>query len=285
MNENALDLHGADWKKWIKDNLQRGCDPKRLIQDMTASVWEFSDAVDAIQLASTESNSIASTFTKSLPTIPARNTIALGKRKVTVLSRISRPNGALIAGLLSSQECQNLIAMSREKGLFDLARRSKVVDIDTGESSNHTARTSTSIHFTKSESPLLHSIEERLSLLTGWPIENGEGLQVLRYLPGQQYKPHFDWFDDSKAGGRLHLKRGGQRVATSVVYLRCAAEGGETTFPKAFMSVNPASGGAVFFRNVDPFGQVDPLSMHAGAPVISGEKIVLTYWQREGPFR
>jgi prolyl 4-hydroxylase len=58
------------------------------------------------------------------------------------------------------------------------------------------------------------------------PVENGELLQVLRYEPGQYYKAHHDYFADE-----FNLKRGGQRVATMLMYLSDGVEGGETFFP------------------------------------------------------
>jgi prolyl 4-hydroxylase len=58
--------------------------------------------------------------------------------------------------------------------------------------------------------------------------ENAESLQVLRYETGQKYDAHFDYFHD-----RNNLKRGGQRVATVLMYLTDVSKGGETVFPNA----------------------------------------------------
>ena len=44
--------------------------------------------------------------------------------------------------------------------------------------------------------------------------ENGESLQVLHYEVGQKYEPHHDYFTDE-----FNVKRGGQRVATVLMYL------------------------------------------------------------------
>ena len=49
--------------------------------------------------------------------------------------------------------------------------------------------------FQRGESALVQTIEERIAKLLQWPIENGEGLQVLHYRPGAEYKPHYDYFD------------------------------------------------------------------------------------------
>ena len=53
------------------------------------------------------------------------------------------------------------------------------------------------------------------------PIEHGEGLQILQYTPGQQYKAHHDFFKIAD----------NNRISTLVMYLNDVEEGGETYFP------------------------------------------------------
>lgn len=144
---------------------------------------------------------------------------------------------------------------------------------------------SSRVFLTRAETPLIDDVENRLAALTGWPVSHGEGLQILRYEPGQQYKPHHDWFDPAKSGSASHLKHGGQRVGTTVIYLAAAQAGGGTSFPKAGLEVSPRAGGAIFFTNMTASGQPDDMSLHAGTPVLQGTKIVMTYWQREAAFR
>ena len=60
-------------------------------------------------------------------------------------------------------------------------------------------------------------------------MERGEGIQILHYLPGAEYKPHYDYFDPAQPGTASILRRGGQRVATLVMYLSEPARGGGTT--------------------------------------------------------
>ena len=119
--------------------------------------------------------------------------------------------------------------------------------------------------------------------LMGWPVENGEGLQVLRYRPGAQYTPHYDYFDPTHAGSVTNLLRGGQRVASLVCYLNTPTKGGATVFPELQLEVAPVKGNAVFFS----YDRPHPVSrsLHGGAPVVEGEKWVATKWVREGRFR
>lgn len=59
-------------------------------------------------------------------------------------------------------------------------------------------------------------------------LENGEDIQVLRYMHGEKYEPHYDYFTD-----KVNTIRGGHRTATVLMYLTDVAEGGETVFPLA----------------------------------------------------
>ncbi len=127
----------------------------------------------------------------------------------------------------------------------------------------------------------MERLEHRIAALMNWPLENGEGLQVLRYGAGAEYKPHFDYFAPENKGNEKHLTPGGQRVSTLVLYLNDVPEGGETIFPDAHISVAAQQGSAVYFRYMNKLRQLNPLSYHGGSPVLSGEKWVMTKWMRE----
>jgi prolyl 4-hydroxylase len=125
-------------------------------------------------------------------------------------------------------------------------------------------------------------IERRIAALLRWPQTHGEGLQILRYRPGAQYQPHFDYFDPAQKGTAHILARGGQRVGTLVIYLNEPQGGGATTFPEAGLEVAPIKGQAVFFS----YDRAHPSTgtLHGGAPVLAGEKWVATKWLRQSVF-
>ena len=102
-------------------------------------------------------------------------------------------------------------------------------------------------------------------------------------VPGAQYRPHYDYFDPGEPGTPTILKRGGQRVATLVMYLQEPEQGGATTFPDVGLEVAPVRGTGVFFSYDEP----DPATrtLHGGAPVLAGEKWVATKWLREREFK
>lgn len=275
----ALDAHGPDWRAWVLENLQRGCAPVDMLDRMVKGGWQQAQAAAGLDEGLTLLNQ-PNPWRPRLPTIGSAENLQVGTQTVRVLARFAQPRAALLDNVLSTEECAQLIDHACDKGL----KKSGVVDGSTGVSITHDARTSTSVFLKRAETPLIDVIEQRLAQLTDWPLTHGEGLQILRYEPGQQYKPHFDWFDPKTAGGASHLQRGGQRVATTVLYLATADAGGATSFPKTGIEVSPRAGGAIFFTDVDAQGMPDPLSLHAGTPVVAGAKIVMTYWQREGPF-
>jgi len=278
--ETVLDKHGTSWREWVLSNLERRCEPRGMFERMVQNVWSPDDAAQALDLGLAQLG-LPTQWRVSLPAIaPQGDVIDAMGQSVKVLARLDRPRAALLDNVLSEQECAALIRYATDKGL----KASGVVDRDTGQSVAHQARTSSSVFFTRAETPLIAAVELRLAALTGWPVANGEGLQVLRYEPGQQYKPHHDWFNPDNPGSASHLQRGGQRVGTTVMYLAPAQAGGGTRFPKAGLEVLPRAGGAIFFANLDAAGRTDDLSLHAGTPVLEGTKVVMTYWQREREF-
>lgn len=195
------------------------------------------------------------------------------------------PRIYLIEKFLSDEECDYLVASARPE-----LERSTVVSsgLDpTGEIDEvHEARTSYGMFFPHVHSdPILGKIEERIAKLTRIPVQNGEAMQVLKYERGQEYQPHFDFFDEDTPGGVSCYNRGGQRIATLIMYLANTEEGGETIFPEAKIKVKPIKGNAVLFYNCKSNGTEDPLTLHGGAPVIRGEKWIATKWIRKGAFK
>lgn len=203
--------------------------------------------------------------------------VDLGDRQVTVMAAMDAPEVMQFDGFLSDAECDAVIDLAQPR-----MQRSLTVDIETGESRKDLVRTSRGMFFTRGETALVRTIEARVARLLAWPVERGEHLQVLHYRPGDRYEPHYDYFDPAGPGAGAVLARGGQRIATFLMYLREPERGGETTFPDLGMRFMPRRGSALFFS----YEQPDPRTrtLHGGAPVLAGEKWVATKWLREGHF-
>lgn len=116
------------------------------------------------------------------------------------------------------------------------------------------------------------------------PVENGEPFTILRYGIGDEYKAHRDYYEPTSKGHASGLDLGGQRLATFLVFLNDVEEGGSTDFPDAGLSVAPEPGLGLLFFNCGPDGQPDPLTLHAGTPVVKGEKWLASRWMRTGPY-
>ena len=63
-----------------------------------------------------------------------------------------------------------------------------------------------------------------------------------------------------------------------MIYLNDVEEGGETEFTKLNVKIKPKRGRAVIWGNMTSDNKVDHNTMHAGLPVIKGEKHIITKW-------
>ena len=82
--------------------------------------------------------------------------------------------------------------------------------------------------FGRGEDAVVAAVERKVAEWLLIPPGHAEGLQVLRYARGQEYRPHFDYFFHAAANDN-----GGNRLATALLYLSDVEEGGETIFPNA----------------------------------------------------
>jgi len=181
------------------------------------------------------------------------------------------PNAVMFRSLFTSDECDFLI----ECAMPDV-QPSRVIDPNTGELVPNPVRTSDAAGFPlMAERPAIHALNRRLAAASGTQVGQGEPLQVLRYRPGQEYRPHFD----AIAGAD------NQRILTFLVYLNDDYEGGETCFLSSGIKVKGRKGDALLFRNADAAGRPDPSSQHAGLPVSAGEKLLASRWIRERPLQ
>ncbi|MEJ8820559.1 2OG-Fe(II) oxygenase [Variovorax humicola] len=281
------------WRDWIVENLQRGCAPDSLIEAMresdfdaphaSALVHEFRQRLESGEISKrhgVQSLVPARTaFEYGVPRLPGGNTIETEDGGVCVAMRIARPVVAVLNGVLSAAECDALINLSRAR-----LERSTIVDPGTGEHGVIKERTSEGTFFMPAENELVSALDRRIAQIMNCPLENGEGLQILHYGVGAQYTPHFDYFPPDQTGSTVHLARGGQRVSTLIIYLNEVTQGGGTIFPELNLTVVPKKGSAVYFEYLNDRGQVDPMTLHGGAPVIQGEKWIATKWMRVGRF-
>lgn len=233
-------------------------------------------ACDSLRIEAPPAAVVPLGFVSEPSRVVSGNVIRTSDRDVFVVMRITKPDVIVLADLLSAEECDELIRLAAPK-----IERSTTVDPVTGKAIVIDNRTSHGTFFHLNETDFIARLDRRIAEVMNWPLQNGEGIQILKYGTGGEYRPHFDYFPPQNPGSSRPLTEGGQRVATLVMYLNDVEEGGATIFPEVGLSVSPRKGHAVYFSYFNSLGRVDPLTLHGGAPVLKGEKWIATKWMRQ----
>jgi len=180
------------------------------------------------------------------------------------------PHLTLYRALFTPAECRYLI-----EAATPMLEPSVVIDAASGRQRPDPVRISDGVGFTLPlENPAVHALGRRIAAASGTDVAQGEPLQVLRYRPGGEYKPHFDAIPGFS----------NQRILTMLVWLNADYEGGETMFMRTGAKLKGRIGDALLFRNTLPDGTRDPDAGHAGLPVTRGEKLIASRWIRARPF-
>jgi prolyl 4-hydroxylase len=278
-------------KSWIVENLERGFPPDQLVGPLVEQRLEpavarrivevFVEAHRAGQVITADSLTLdidTPPYRPDPPRLAPGNWIALPDRMIPVLLRLRRPVFALLGTVLDHAECDQLIELARPR------LQASTVAAAGGSNAIVEHRTSDSMFFRLGETPLIAALDERISAIMNSPVDHGEGLQVIRYGVGARVTPHFDFLIPSHGDNEQSLRRSGQRISTLIVYLNDVERGGETVFPEVGITVCARRGQAIYFEYCNSANQLDPLSVHAGTPVLAGEKWALTKWMRQRRF-
>lgn len=177
----------------------------------------------------------------------------------------------VVRGLFSPAECQYvrmLAAPQLEPAMIYTANGGRVRDPHR-DSDNMAV-------VPMAEDLVFQAINRCIAAATGTPVGNGEPLHVLRYGPGQQYRPHHDAYAFPDIANRRQL--------TAILYCNDDYGGGETEFPELRIRVRGQTGDLLVFRNLDDEAMPDPRLLHAGRPVDHGEKWIATRWIKCGDY-
>lgn len=287
------------WQNWIGDNMARGCTQADMLMSMVkagiaqdtalhnltnySGSFSVDESVNKSSDHSTNPTGAKAAVAQSGDYVQEasylfqyENTIVTKDgQEIQVAMRIAAPDVVLLDNFMTHEECDAFCELSKST-----LTKSTVVDDATGASVGHEHRTSMGTYFTLGQNDLVKKIETRIAEITGTPAPNGEGIQILNYAGGGEYRPHFDYFPDN-TGGRVHTVKSGQRVITVIMYLNDVKAGGATVLPEINLSVYPKKGSALYFSYFNSVGQVDPSTLHGGSPVVEGEKWIATKWIRE----
>jgi prolyl 4-hydroxylase len=170
------------------------------------------------------------------------------------------------ASLLTPTECRYLMEATGNRFepsmVYDSNRQLVRDEIRTSDGST--------IHWLI-EDPAVVALNRRIAAVSGSAYESGEALALLRYSPGQEYRPHFDFVKGAE----------NRRLMTALIYLNDDYEGGETEFVRTGLKVKGKTGDVILFRNEGAGSGPNPNSEHAGLPITKGVKYLATRWIRE----
>ena len=149
---------------------------------------------------------------------------------------------------------------------------------------NYTGRTNSSHWLDKYSDPISLNLCKRIAKEIDCDWKHFENYQVIYYGENEEYKYHFDAYDkQNKEKYKKYCGERGNRLKTVLVYLNDVEEGGGTRFKNinGGTEVKPIKGRMVVFENVNKKNIIYKRSLHAGLPIIKGEKWAFNLWLRE----
>lgn len=267
MQKNLLIF--PDWIKWLKENIDKQCnleDLKAILKKNGFSQISVENVISGFNqldfLDKATPNHYYCFLTKQDTNL---NVFRVNTDKLAIF---------VIDEFLTDQECSELRKIDHN----DLIQ--SPLTYDNGDTDFRTSSTS---YLNPNKYPMIEMIDKKISEALGIPVEYGEPTQLQKYQIGQQFKTHKDAFDPGTDAYEKYAEHWGNRTWTFMVYLSDVLEGGETYFPEIHRKFKPTLGRAVIWNNLHDDGIVNKNSLHAGNPVIQGEKYVITKWYRQKP--
>ena len=260
-----LDAH---WTSWLRHSMKMGVDLVELLE--TLRKQGFSDKAIAAGFDAVRPKNDCTDESFSPPLL---------RRNPPGLKRFDDPRVELYTydEFLSRRECERLV------GLIDHHLKPSTVSFDNGDKGFRTSQTS---HLSHLRSPVAVGIDEKICKTLGIRADYSEGIQAQRYDVGQQFKPHWDYFEPGTKEYLRFAGTRGNRTWSFMVYLNEGMEGGGTRFTELGLTFMPKLGQALFWHNLCRDGSPNKTTMHSGEPVTKGHKIIITKWFRavgDGP--
>ena len=252
-----IDELDESWTEWIRTNLEIGCNKEDLLHSMLVSGVNINVAKQALMITS---EVILYPYDK----LPTSNLL---KSDVSILGK-EHTKIYVMDNLLNPAQCHTLQYLSKQK--------LRPSTITTNEKYYRTSYT----HDFDSSHPVYSEIDNVISRFINIPLNFAEPTQVQRYLIGDKFDDHTDWFDPTHKEWEYAGNKG-QRTWTITVYLNDVKEGGETEFPKLDLKIQPKEGRVVAWNILLPTGQGNFDTLHKGCEVKKGQKFIITKWFRD----
>lgn len=186
----------------------------------------------------------------------------------------------IFPNLLTKDECEQIIELAKKNNMSP----SQVVTDKSTSDYNVDSRNSVQIWFNPKTHPVLQKLSKISEDLTGYPFENQEYVQIVKYDVGGKFDEHYDSCLQSEKICQQMNRGAGERRTTLLVYLNEEMEGGETEFVILNQKIKPEIGKAILFYSSDDQDKILKDSKHRGCPVLKGEKWIATIWSHALPF-
>jgi prolyl 4-hydroxylase len=267
------------WKAWAQSNMANGAAKHELFTILLNYGYEYDVIVQLLEYQPDTQKIINRKDIQGKYLVKERENVVQMPYKILA----DNPRAHRIdTALADIYEINNFLSADECKGIIDLMSRNLQPSTVTDPNADRSVRTSSTSHLNCLD-PLIEIVERRMHSTMQISLNQGEELQGQRYLVGQEFKSHTDYFDGNVGYNQVHLDRG-QRTWTLMVYLNDVEEGGFTKFTKIVdLEIKPEVGKALVWNNQKPNGDGNPYTEHWGMPVIKGEKYIITKWMREKP--
>ena len=260
------------WLTWTAENLARGCSPAELCDILRSHGFVEADIRAAMADQYPQGAGVPSINYAELAE-PA----LLGN--LASLGGYAYPDDRLqlyvLPHFLAPAECEQLMA------LMDSKLRPSTV---TTGNLHYGYRTSSTCDLGHMGAPFIAEIDKKIAFALGINEAWAETTQGQKYLLGQEFKAHTDYFQPSTPEYEKYAGALGQRSWTFMIYLNTTTRGGATRFTRLEREFLPEQGSALVWNNLLPSGAPNPITEHHGMPVIEGYKSIITKWFRDrGP--
>lgn len=273
MSTRSLD---ANWTGWLNENLQRGCDTEELVRILLQNAFDIRSIRAAMGVFYPANSPTVLRAEQRAPDPIDYRAIANPRLTHAGSGAVRYPSDKVqlytIARFMSDAECDETVA------LINAHLRPSTVTIPSADRAFRTSQTS---DLSLLADPLVARLDQLIESALGIRLPYAEGIQAQRYDVGQQFKQHTDYFEPGTPEYVQHAGARGNRTWTFMVYLNDVTAGGSTRFFALDHAFEPVKGMAVVWNNLRADGTVNPDSLHAGMPVESGHKIIITKWFRE----
>ena len=273
-----------EWMNWTHHNLSRGCDPQGIVDILRNNGFSERDikfAMEQYKPGKGQPNIVRVDTDRDENGI-RKNFDYLKMANPPMLDQLERLGGYqvdddrlqlyVIPKFLTDPECDSLI---------DVVNQNLRPSTVTSGRDDYGFRTSSTCDLYSDKSAAAKMLDKKISKTLGVKLSWSETNQGQKYLVGQEFKAHTDYFTPNSKEFEKFGNEMGQRTWTFTVYLNETPKGGATYFTKIDKPFYPKKGQATIWNNLNKDGTINPWTEHHGMPVEDGEKIIVTKWFRD----